>query len=65
MTYAQMKVDAQEMARRVEVITRINILGDKRNASSDKAEQKRIDKRIRQIARQETSWLKEAAFFLY
>ncbi len=65
MTYAQMKVDGQEMARRLEVVTRMNILWDKRNACDDASKRKAYDRKIDKIRRQETSWLKEAAWFLY
>lgn len=67
MTYAQMGkgISATEMERRMEVVVRMNKLWDKRNACEDKAEQKRIDKRIDSIRRAETSWMKEAAWFLY
>ena len=67
MTYAQMAkgIAPAEMERRMGVVVRMNILWDKRNACEDKAKQKRIDKQIDSIRRAETSWLKEAAWFLY
>lgn len=67
MTYAQMakKTAPAEMERRMGVVTRMNVLWDKRNACEDKAKQKRIDKQIDSIRRAETSWLREVAWFLY
>jgi len=67
MTFKQIfkGLDSAESERRMEVAVRMNILWDKLQKCDDKAKQKRISKQIDMIRRQETSWLKEAAFFLY
>ena len=58
-------VSTQEQERRMEAIDRMNILWNKKQACEDKEQIKRLDKKIRLIARQEQSWLKNVAFFLY
>ena len=67
MTFKQIfkGLDNIESERRMEVVVRMNILWDKLQKCDDNAKQKRIRKQIDTIRRQETSWLKEAAFFLY
>lgn len=67
MTFKQIfkGLDSAESDRRMEVVVRMNILWDKLQACEDAMKQKRIRKQIDTIRRQETNWLKEAAFFLY
>lgn len=67
MTYAQIfkGVDNAEKTRRLEVVTKMNILWDRRNACLSADERKVFDKKLAKIKRQETEWLKEAAWFLY
>ena len=67
MTYAQIMkdVDKAEIERRMTVIIRMNILWDRRNACEDATKRKALDKKINQLRRQETGWLKDAAYFLY
>lgn len=65
MTWAQMKVDPGETSRRQAVVVRMNLLWNKRNKTDDKQKQKRIDRELSRIRADESSWLKEAAFFLY
>ena len=64
MTFQQMKCDPEEMARRIGVCERLNILWYKRQAA-DEQKVKRIDRRINEIRRQEAPWMKDVAFFLY
>ena len=64
MTWAQMKVDPEETARRQAVAVRINKLYDKRQ-DADPATVKRIDREFRAIKAAESHWLKNAAYFLY
>ena len=64
MTWAQMKVDPEETARRQAVAVRINKLWFKRQ-DADPATVKRIDREFRVIKAAESHWLKEAAYFLY
>lgn len=67
MTYAQIMkgVPAPEMKRRMEVIMRMNILWDRKQKCDDESKRKALQKKIDQLRRQETSWLKDIAFFLY
>lgn len=67
MTYSQVMKDvpASEQRRRMEVIMRMNILWDRMNACDDEAKRKALGKKINKLRRQETSWLKDAAYFLY
>lgn len=67
MTFKQLfkGLDSAESERRMEVVVRMNILWDKLQGCEDAMKQKRIRKQIDTIRRQETNWLKEAAFFLY
>ena len=58
-------VSTEESNRRMEAINRMNILYNKKQSCEDKDKIKRIDKKIKLIARQEQSWLKNVAFFLY
>lgn len=58
-------VSTEEQERRMEAVNRMNILWNKKQVCEDSAKVKRIEKKIRQIARQEQSWLKNVAFFLY
>lgn len=57
--------DAAETARRHAVVVRLNVLWDKKQKCDDPKKAKRIDKAIDLVRRQESPWLKEAAFFLY
>lgn len=63
-TWAQMKVDPEETARRQAVAVRINKLFDKRQDADPKTV-KRIDREFRAIKAAESHWLKNAAYFLY
>lgn len=67
MTYAQImkNVNTEERERRMEAIDRMNILWNKKQKCDDPAKVKRIESRIKEIARQEKFWLKEIAWFLY
>lgn len=65
MTWASMKCDPAETARRQAVCNRMNTLYNKRNRTDDKAKQKRIDREMSRIRANESFWLKEAAYFLY
>ena len=58
-------IGTQEQERRMNVVNRMNILWGKKQACEDKEQVKQIEKKIRLIARQEQSWMKNAAFFLY
>ena len=58
-------VSTEEQERRMEAVNRMNILWNKKQVCEDSAKVKRIEKKIRLIARQEQSWLKNVAFFLY
>lgn len=64
MTWAQMKVDPEETARRQAVAVRLNKLFDKRQ-NADPKTVKRIDREFRVIKAAESHWLKNAAYFLY
>ena len=67
MTYAETfkDIETAERNRRMEIIVRLNKLWDKKQACVDEAKQKRIEKQINLVARQERSWMKEVAWFLY
>lgn len=65
MTWAAMKCNPEETARRQEVCNRMNTLYNRRNHTDDKAKQKRIDRELSRIRANESFWLKEAAYFLY
>ena len=65
MTWAQMKVDPAETARRQAVAVRLNLLWSKRQKTEDRQKQKRIDREINRIRADESAWLREAAYFLY
>lgn len=58
-------VSTEEQERRMDAVNRMNILWNKKEACEDSAKVKRIEKQIKMIARQEQSWLKNIAFFLY
>lgn len=58
-------VSTQEQKRRMDAVNRMNILYNKKQVCEDSAKVKRIEKQIRMIARQEQSWMKNVAFFLY
>ena len=58
-------VSTEESNRRMEAVNRMNILYNKKQVCDDKDRAKRIDRQIRKIARQEQSWMKNVAFFLY
>lgn len=58
-------VSTEEQNRRMEAVNRMNILWNKKQVCEDSEKVKRIEKRIKEIARQEQSWLKNVAFFLY
>ena len=58
-------VSTEEQERRMEAVNRMNILWNKKQVCEDKEQVKRIEKKIRLIARNEQSWLKNVAFFLY
>lgn len=67
MTYKQIfdGLEQTEIARRIGVVERMNLLWDRAQVCEDEGKKKRIDKQIRQIARQEQFWMKNVAFFLY
>lgn len=58
-------VSTQEQERRMDAVNRMNILYNKKQVCEDSAKVKRIEKQIKMIARQEQSWMKNVAFFLY
>lgn len=58
-------VSTEEQERRMDAVNRMNILWNKKQVCEDKDKAKRIDRQIRKIARQEQSWMKNVAFFLY
>lgn len=58
-------VSTEEREHRMEAIDRMNILWNKKQKCDDPAKVKRIESRIKEIARQEKFWLKEIAWFLY
>jgi len=58
-------VSTQEQERRMNVVERMNILWVKAQKCEDEAKVKRINKQIKQMARQEQRWMKNVAFFLY
>lgn len=49
----------------MEAVNRMNILWIKKQVCEDSEKAKRIEKQIKMIARQEQSWMKNVAFFLY
>ena len=65
MTWAAMNVSPVETERRQGVCVRMNKLWSKRNATEDKATQKRLDREIDRMRRQEAPWLKDIAYWLY
>lgn len=65
MTFKAMGCDPEETARRQGVCVRINLLYDRLTGCMDQAKRKRIEREMRQIKRDESGWLKEAAYFLY
>lgn len=58
-------VSTEEQNRRMEAVNKMNVLYNKKQVCEDKEQIKRLDKKIRLIARQEQSWMKNVAFFLY
>ena len=64
MTWAQMKVDPEETARRQAVAVRLNKLWEKRQ-DADPVTVKRINREFKAIKAAESHWLKDAAYFLY
>ena len=58
-------VSTEEANRRMEAVNRMNILYNKKQACEDSEKVKRIEKKIKQIAREEQFWMKNVAFFLY
>jgi len=58
-------VSTEEQERRMGAVNRINILFYKKQLCEDSEKVKRIEKQIKMIARQEQSWMKNVAFFLY
>ena len=58
-------VSIEEQERRMKAVDRMNILWNKAQKCEDATEKKRIEKKIKVVARQEQSWLKNVAFFLY
>lgn len=66
MTFAQAfkGADPDEVTRRHAVCVRLNKLWDKAQAG-DEGTLWKVDREIRQIKREESHWLKEAAYFLY
>lgn len=58
-------LDKAEQERRFAVIQRINLLGDRMNNSADEQKKKELGRQINKLARVESKWLKELAFFLY
>ena len=65
MTWAAMKVDPAETARRQAVCVRLNILDSKRNRAEDEKTRKRIARKMDVIRRHEAPWLKDIAYWLY
>ena len=58
-------ISTEEANRRMDAVNRMNILYYKKQSCEDENKQKRIDRNIKKIARQEQSWMKNVAFFLY
>ena len=58
-------ISTEESIRRMKAVEKMNKLWDKKQVCEDSEEAKRIEKKIRLIARQERFWMKEVAFFLY
>lgn len=58
-------VSTQEQERRMDAVNRMNILYCKKQVCEDEGKRKNIERKIKQIARQEQSWMKNVAFFLY
>ena len=65
MTWAQMGCTPAETERRQAACMRMNKLWNKRNNTDDKATQKRLDREIDRMRRQEAPWLKDIAYWLY
>lgn len=65
MTWASMKVDPAELARRQDACTRLNKLWAKREHTDDQKTRKRLDRDINRIRANESFWLKDAAYWLY
>ena len=65
MTWAAMKVDPVETERRQKVAVRLNLIWDKMNRAPDEKTRRRYVRQIAAIRKQEASWMKEAAYFLY
>lgn len=66
MTFSQAfkGADAAEVTRRHAVCVRLNKLWDKAQGA-DADTRKKVDREIKRIRREESFWLKEAAYFLY
>lgn len=58
-------VGTEEQNRRMEAVEKMNKLWIKKQVCEDSEKAKRIEKKIRLIARQEQFWMKNVAFFLY
>ena len=58
-------ISTEEQERRMNTVERMNILWNKKQVCEDKEQIKRLEKKIRLIARQEQFWMKNVAFFLY
>ena len=65
MTWAAMKCDPEETARRQAVAVRLNTLYSKREHTNDPKARKRIDREMNRIRANESFWLKYAAYFIY
>ena len=65
MTFKAMGCTPAETERRIAVCTRLNVLAHKKAHTDDKAKAKRIDRNIAVILRQERSWMKDIAYFIY
>ena len=65
MTLAAMKCAPAELTRRQDACVRMNKLWSKRNSTDDTATQKRLDREIDRMRRQEAPWLKDIAYWLY
>lgn len=65
MTWAAMKVDRVETERRQKVAVKMNLIWDKMNRVPDEKTRRRYVRQLAAIRKQEASWLKEAAWFLF
>ena len=58
-------LDIIEKTRRMEAVEKMNKLWDRKNACVNESDRQVFEKKIKRLVRQEASWLKDFAWFLY